>query len=112
MGVEYIERFEILSDSSYGIEDHEDGRPADQHFFGADYPKGRKRFMVWRGGCGFGEFDTLAEARQKVYDYAKERLIRRERELQEELGKVGLSISLLGKDVFNLGEFKVPGRGR
>lgn len=65
--VAHIEEFKILG-RSFAIEDYEDGKPADQHFFFDDR---QKRYRLWTGGSGFGTANTLAEARQMVLDYAR-----------------------------------------
>lgn len=66
----HIESFSILG-TEWGIEDHEDGGPADRHFFHNKYLSGEaKRFRLWRGGSGFGQADTLQEARDQLTAYA------------------------------------------
>ena len=66
----YVETFKI-GRWTFGIEDHEDGAPPEDHFFPHEYKEGRcKRFRLWRSGGGFGQADTLEEARQMVVDRA------------------------------------------
>ena len=70
MSVVYLETY-VIEGKRWGIEDHADGRMGDEHFFHGEYREGRrKRFCLWRGGCGFGQCDTLEEARARVRDYA------------------------------------------
>ncbi len=66
----YIETY-VVDEMIFGIEDHKDGRPDDEHFFHHQFTVGeRQRFVVWRGGCSFGQFDSLDEARVAVRDRA------------------------------------------
>lgn len=57
--VDYVKQWKV-GNRTLGIEDQEG---PGVHFFPSDYQKGkRKRFSVWIGGCGTGEFDTLEKA--------------------------------------------------
>lgn len=69
MTVAYVEEY-IIRGVLWGIEDREDGRPPEEHFFA--YDKTRKRFSCWRGGGGFGQCDTLEDARNCLMDYARQ----------------------------------------
>lgn len=71
MAVTYIEEYRVPTPAgnvTYGIEDYE--APGD-HFFPDYYFTGQcKRFRLWRSGGGFGQADTLQEARDKLAEYA------------------------------------------
>lgn len=69
----YIESYRIRG-TLWGIEDHEDGKPAKEHFFHAEFLAGRrKRFECWSGGGGFGQCDTLEEAQALLRGYLRQR---------------------------------------
>lgn len=63
----YAETY-MIDGSICGVEDY---RQRGKHFM-PTMP--HKRYKSWFGGGGLGDSDTLQEARQKIYDYAKLRL--------------------------------------
>jgi hypothetical protein len=104
----YIECFVILG-QRYGIEDHEDGRPKEDHFFPHRYRSGQsKRFHLWRGGGGFGQADTLEQARQKLFDYAKQNIESKRLETKQELEITEAQLKCLGDDSAHLFRFEEP----
>lgn len=103
----YLETYKIR-DTVYGIEDYEDGQPAKEHFFADNYATGKcRRFKLWRGGCGFGQADTLDEARIMVRD----RALQQETEMKDVALKLAAEASyivsvLVVDDIFNLARFR------
>lgn len=66
--VDYVQTF-VVDGRRFGIEDQE--APGD-HFFPHHYKDGlRKRFSCWMSGGGFGQHDTLEEARQSMAQYIR-----------------------------------------
>lgn len=90
MSIIYIERFEI-DGGTWGIEDFEDGRPAEDHFM-AD--RQTTRYKCWHNGCGIGNFKTLDLARRAIVDYA---LHKAEKKRDEAARSLADSIGVIDK---------------
>ncbi len=98
----YLEEYSI-GDSTFKIEDYEDGQPADVNFM-AMYP--HKRFRLWMNGGGVDQFDTLSEAKAALFKYASDRNRARYEQFKidaDRCQKIGLK---LGNDVANLKRFR------
>lgn len=103
----YIETFKI-NGTTYGIEDYEDGRPMEDHFFGHTYKSGGcNRFRLWRGGCGFGQATTLKKAREEVFHYAMSELTRKRNQAKTEMHAASRALNRLDGDVAHLFRFEV-----
>lgn len=107
MSVVYIEEFKVLG-RTYGIEDHEDGRPDDEHFFPQHYREGREqRFKLWAGGCGIGQAKKIEDARYALHAFVVTRLLEEAKEARARAKVCSEALELLGTDSFNLGRFRV-----
>jgi hypothetical protein len=108
MSVVYVETYKI-NGVEFGIEDHKDGAPADDHFFHDHFLKGRtKRFHCWRGGCGIGESHSLNEARLIIRDYALKRETEKRDVALDEARNCSAVVDTLGSgDIFHLAKFLV-----
>lgn len=108
MAVTYREEF-VIDGNCFGIEDYKDGLPDKQHFMPFKFREGKaKRFHCWLGGCGIGEFDTIQQARQHVYNYAVSRAVEDLTKVKARLHKLNKLVESLGdEDTFNLAKFKV-----
>lgn len=90
--VDYVETY-VIDGVTWGIEDYE--APGD-HFFPFGYKKGsRKRFNIWRGGGGCGNFDTLDQARKRLLEYATQLAVNDKQELSAKLHMVDQALFLL-----------------
>lgn len=88
MGTAYLKTFNIAG-TTWGIEDHGDGKPGEDHFFHHDYLAGRrKRFAIWRSGCGCGQFETLAQAEAGLRERVLADLMRRKNTALDEVALV------------------------
>lgn len=109
MSTDYVETFVVprgRHDCTYGIEDFE--VPGD-HFMPFRYENGEcKRFMLWSGGCGIGEADTLEEARQLLQAFIVSQLHVECGVLRETLVRNQAALDWLGGDPFRLGRFTKP----
>lgn len=106
----YIESF-FINGAKYSIEDYEDGQPMEEHFFGMRYGSGKtgdcKRFRLWRNGGGFGQADTLQEARQLLLDYATQNLKAEEASAKRKYVTASACLGTLGTDTAHLFRFEV-----
>ena len=102
----YIEEYSI-DGHKFAVEDHEDGQPAEKHFFHNHYLSGEgKRFHCWHNGCGVGQFDTLADARFKIRDYALNDANRKyNMALDHKREAIAIIDALSGDDIFKLAAF-------
>lgn len=65
--IDYVESY-MIGGRLHGIADY--GTTGDFHH---QFIVGqRKRFGLWRGGCGCGQADTLTDARVQLADYVKQ----------------------------------------
>ena len=104
----YIEKYEVPSDSFYGIEDFLDGQPIKDHFMGYRFDKDRDpRYMLWRGGCGIGHAQTITEARIKLFQFIRARVNDKHEELIKQTDKISEVVGQLGDDPGNLDQFLV-----
>lgn len=110
MEYKYVEIYQI-GDARYGIEDYEDGQPAENHFMGNRYGTGKtgdpgRRFQVWRNGGGIKKADTIEQARYFIFEDARQRLSVDFLVLRDDLRAVELNLNLLGDDERNIEQFK------
>ncbi len=88
----YIERFKIPGVPGLLISKEENGM-----------------FKAWSGGCGVGgDFKTIEKCREFLFEDAIQDLIRKEDEASKTYALCVKSKTILGNDVFNLGQFKIP----
>lgn len=67
-----------------------------------------KGFSVWNGGCGIGHTETIEQARNKIYEYAKNKINSKIEKLKSELESLEKTIELVGTEAENLDNFKNP----
>ena len=97
--IKYRESFRIGKEN-WGIEDYK--QPGD-HFMP---DKKHLRFKIWLGGCGVGEFDSIEESRQFIFDCANSNIRRRILNVEKTIKTLKYELKLLGDDSFNLGRFR------
>jgi hypothetical protein len=97
VSVPYIETFQIAG-VTYGVEDFQDGRPAEEHFMSKNQ-RPSHRYKPWANGCGIAQgFATLDEARMSIYAHAKKRVGDRYLRLTKELEDLSLTRSKLAPE--------------
>ena len=84
------------------IEDYKDKNKG--HFM---HTKPPKRYYCWCNGGGLGEANTLDEARQKLFDFAMDRLHEGVKRFTGKLHACLDAQRTLGEDINNLQKFKV-----
>lgn len=98
--VDYIETFKI-DGMVYGIEDLT--APGDHFIHTEPY----SRYQLWRGGCGIGNADTIAEARTQIHEYAKRCVSAALKKASNRVSELTVTATKLGSDPFNLCMFLV-----
>jgi hypothetical protein len=97
----YKEKF-VVRGTTYGIEDYE--QKGVKHFM--PHLK-HKRFHNWAGGCGIGDYDTIADARGALLAFITRRTkddLERAEKVVDECDGV---LEMLDNDPFNLSAYKV-----
>ncbi len=65
------------------------------------------KFKPWVAGCGISPSkDTLDEARKVIFDYTVDQLIRKRNRCMDRINRIEETLTKLGSDTFNLGQFK------
>lgn len=86
---DYIEEYDIAG-KLYGIE---------------DLHSKKDRFMLWAGGCGFGRAQDIHEARSKVHEHARKRIVAEICGMKDDLRSAESDMKKLGDDPFFLSRF-------
>lgn len=99
--VPYIETFKVPHLGEFGIEDYEDGRPIEEHFFGKDYVRGKShRYRIWWNGGGCGLSSNYEEIKSSLQIIIKCHVEKRLRIIQNEVMDLKGVLKAIQNDTF------------